>query len=61
MPLQRASEDAEALQNEVKELRRRCSLTDEERRQAKDEAERLSKELTERGEATLGTPTNSAC
>jgi len=50
---QRASEDAEALQNEVKELRRRCSLTDEERRQARDEAERLSKELTERGEATL--------
>ncbi|CAH0377264.1 unnamed protein product [Pelagomonas calceolata] len=50
---QRASEDAEALQNEVKELRRRCSLENEERQRAADEAERLSKELTERGEATL--------
>ena len=50
---QRASEDAEALQNEVKELRRRCSLENEERQRAAEEAERLSKELTERGEATL--------
>jgi outer membrane protein OmpA-like peptidoglycan-associated protein len=50
---QRASEDAEALQNEVKELRRRCSLENEERQRAADEAERLSRELTERGEATL--------